>query len=288
MSQISAGFETKIAYRPSLRRRIKKRFGDTWRYVATFFRNLRYVLGRSYLDFFRVQGVITLICYVRYVWLALIWRRIRFFELPNQSNDTVAENTVSHNYKGLQLNALRAFSGERPNLLLRIVSVVESVSPKDDSILFVGPRAESELWLARGYGFRKQCIRGLDLISYTRQVDLGDMHAMPYEDNRWDVIVMGWVLAYSESPKKACEEVVRVARNGAVVAIGVQYHPLSPEQIGKSLGYIPGAKRRLESVQEVLSLFGSHVGQVYFRHDIPEHRRDQAGSIVVVFEIKKR
>ena len=199
----------------------------------------------------------------------------------------VAENTIAHNYKGLQLNALRAFAGERPNLLLRLISAIESVTPKDDSILFVGPRAESELWLARSYGFKKKNVRGLDLISYTRQVDLGDMHAMPYEDDHWDVLVMGWVLAYSESPKDACEEIVRVAKNGSVVAIGVQYHPLSPEEIGKSLGYVPGASKRLESVHEVLALFGKHVGQVYFQHDISESRRDQAGSIIAVFEIKK-
>lgn len=286
MSQASVGVKPNVGYRPSLRRRIKRRLGDGWRYMMVFFRNMRHVAGQSWLDLMRVQGVVTSICYIRYIALAVIFRRIRFFD-GSENDKCVAKNTIAHNYKGLKLNALRAFAGERPNLLLRLISTIETVKPQDDSILFVGPRAESELWLARGYGFRKKNIRGLDLISYTRQVDLGDMHDMPYEENSWDVLVMGWVLAYSESPQNACDEIVRVAKDGAIVAIGVQYHPLSPEEIGKSLGYIPGASKRLESVTEVLNMFGDHVGQVYFQHDIAESRRDQAGSIVVVFEIKK-
>lgn len=291
MSQVTAEVQSvpqsTPTYRPSLRRRVKKKLRDGWSYVVVFFRNLRFVVAQSWSDFFRIQAVVTSIAYFRYLLFAVILRRIRFYHAAKTDDDCVAENTISHNYKGLKLNALRAFSGERPNLLLRLLSVVESITPKNDSILFIGPRAESELWLARSYGFKKQNVRGLDLISYSRQVDLGDMHAMPYENDRWDVLVLGWVIAYSESPQQACDEIVRVASDGAVVAIGVQYHPLSPEEIGKSLGYIPGAKQRLGSVQEVLNLFGEHVDQVYFQHDIPTHRRDQAGSIIAVFSIKK-
>jgi len=57
-------------------------------------------------------------------------------------------------------------------------------------------------------------IRGLDLISYSPWVDLGDMHAMPYEDDTWDITLVSMVLTYSENPRKVVDEVVRVTKSG--------------------------------------------------------------------------
>ncbi len=289
-SQISAALgnsscSSQISARPKIR--LKHRLRGAAHWLLTLWRNLAYLFRASWLARFRMPLWVAAISWIRFVWYAKVLRRARFYDLASAQTAFIAEHTVSHNYKGLQLNAIRAFSGERPDLLLRLLSTIDRLSPDNDRILFVGPRAESELLIARSYGFRKQNIRGLDLISYSPQVDLGDMHRMPYGNNSWNAFVLGWVLAYSENPAAACKEIIRTARPGALVAIGVQYHPLSPEEIGKRLGYIPGAKIRLESTKQILSLFGDHVGPVYVSHDIDDHRRNQPGDILLVFSIKK-
>jgi hypothetical protein len=43
---------------------------------------------------------------------------------------------------------------------------------------------------------------------------------MPNDDATFDVIIVGWVLAYSTMPRTAIKEISRVARDGAVVGIG--------------------------------------------------------------------
>jgi hypothetical protein len=249
--------------------------------------NLRDVARQAGREFLGSTIYVVPVCWVRFLWFGKVLRRTRCYSTGARSA-SIADHTIAHNLKGLQLGSLRAFSGQRPNLLLRILSAIEVVRPREQSILLVGPRAESELFLAVSYGFHPRRVRGLDLISYTPWVDLGDMHHMPYADNSWNVVVLGWVLAYSESPELACREVLRVVADGGVVAIGAQYHPLSPQEIEQQLGYRPGASTRVDSTAQMLELFGSSVDQVYFRHDVAERRRDQPGSVLLAFSVNKR
>jgi len=118
-------------------------------------------------------------------------------------------------------------------------------------------------------------VRALDIISYSPWVDLGDMHAMPYADNQFGIVIMGWVLAYSHMQKKAAQEAIRVARNGGIIAVGVD---------------VPHKDRtffhKLESVQEILSLFEPHVDYVYFSQDRLPHPCDK-WEMIVVFSVKK-
>lgn len=80
---------------------------------------------------------------------------------------------------------------------------------------------------------------------------------------------------------------VRVAKPGAVIAVGIEYSPISDEQIREEHGYLPGSEQRYTSVDQVLSWFGAAVDTVYFRHDVEPEFRDRLGAIVVVFSIKK-
>ena len=47
------------------------------------------------------------------------------------------------------------------------------------------------------YGISRKNISAIDLISYSPWIDLGDMHNLPYKDNSFDIIICGWVIAYS-------------------------------------------------------------------------------------------
>ncbi|MFQ5506857.1 MAG: methyltransferase domain-containing protein [Planctomycetota bacterium] len=213
---------------------------------------------------------------VRYLWFKVLLGRLR--TLAPASG--VAENTVSHNLLGLKDLAVR-----RSLKLIRPLSCIDALGP-DSEILSIGPRTEGELLYLVGHGYRPSRIRGLDLITYSPWIDLGDMHELPYPEHRFDAVILGWVLAYSTDRRRAAREVVRVTRPGGFIAIGVEYNPLSNEEIQEQRGYLPGNPRRLTSVAEILELFEGSVDRVYFSHDITAERKDRLGSLTVVFSVE--
>src|SRR4051812_34677209 len=108
---------------------------------------------------------------LRYFYFVRIWRNVRTLE----SGDAI-DRTVSHNLK-----ALRQFGGTRMNLLIRPVSVLENISD-DARILVIGPRNEDDLLSLIGHGFNSANITGLDLITYSPLIEVGDMHKMRFSD----------------------------------------------------------------------------------------------------------
>jgi hypothetical protein len=220
----------------------------------------------------------------------LTYARFLYFAKARKSLRTLGEsggvskNTVAHNMTALESTADIGIS--RSRFLVWTLSLIETLNI-DSRVLSIGPRSEGELFHLVGYGFRPSNIRGLDLISYSPWIDLGDMHAIPYGDNEWDAVILGWVIAYTQTPEVAAREVVRVTKNGGVVAVGVEYNPLSDSEVVEKYGYRVGRDKRIESVKEILSFFGDHVDRVYFAHDIHPDRRDAVGAIAVVFSIKK-
>lgn len=216
---------------------------------------------------------------LRFFYFVKVRRNLRTLDQTNDQE--VADNTVSHNLKGI-----KDYAAVRPLALVKPLSVIESLS-KDAKVLTIGPRSEGEMLALIGYGFMPKNIRGLDLISYSPWVDIGDMHHMPYEDSTYDAVVMGWVIAYSESPEMAAKEVARVTKLGGVVAVGVEYGGVIGQEQIKKLGYVPGAGRLTTDAQQLLDFFGEHVDQVYFSHSITKDRMEHKGSVIAIFSIKK-
>ena len=200
------------------------------------------------------------------------------------------KNTLSHNLKSVSTWL------PRMDLLVRPLSVIESI-PKDAGVLVIGPRNEYDLILLAGSGFGFRNLRGLDFISYSPKIDLGDMHAMPYPDGTWDVVLCGWTLSYSAAPQKAADEILRVVRDGAVVGIGVEYSTLSEAELVALEGYgIQEEQRlaeRINSVEQVLRLFRPHVKDVFFTHDAPLKKSHSPSSlktpsnVAVIFSVSK-
>jgi len=237
---------------------------------------LRYSRPRA-SHLLRVDAIRFMVAWARYTYLA----RSHGLRTFSAATPGVVDRTVEHNLKGLKDLVV-----VRSEMLLHPLSVIETVSA-DSKVLSVGPRTEGELLNLVAHGFKKSNIRGLDLISYSPWVDLGDMHAMPYADNTWDVIVLAWVLAYSDDWEQAAREVVRVARPGAAIAIGVEYNPRTDEELTAEAGYQIGAADRILSTDQILKLFGSSVDTVYFTHDVQPSRHDEVGSIATVFSLRK-
>lgn len=217
---------------------------------------------------------------LRYLWFVKVRRRLVTLRPGAGADAAVAENTVWHNLKGLQDMAVN-----RSHLLVRPLSVMETL-PTDSRILSVGPRSEGELLSLAAHGFTWSRIEALDLISYSPKVRLGDMHQAPYADGSFDAVVVGWVLAYSEEPARAARELARITRPGGIIAVGVEYSPLTQEETIASLGYLPGATRRINSCEEILAFFGDAVGHVYHQHVIAPADRGHMGNLCVLFSVR--
>jgi len=220
---------------------------------------------------------------VRYWVLVKVLKRLRTLE---NFGPAVSQNTVTYNLTGLHDRAV-----QRSALLIRPLSVLSALAPVSTAkILTVGPRTEGELLYLFGHDFSSANVRGLDLISYSPWIDLGDMHQMPYPDNSFDAVILGWVIAYSEQPEVAAREVIRVLKPDGVVAVGVEYRPTSREELmALHQDHYVGARTRprIQTVEQILAFFEPHVGQRYFTHDVPPALAAQPDNLMAIFSITK-
>ncbi len=238
-----------------------------WAYQA---RTFVYQLLR--VDFFR-----WIVAYTRYLWLVKLRRNLRTLE-PGTAD--IGVNTVHHNLLGLWKTS--GLAVPRAQLLAYPLAAIRL--SKATPILVIGPRSEGELLLLKGLGFRN--VRGLDLITYSPWVDLGDMHAMPYRADTFGVAILSWCLAYSDNRHKAAGDVVRIVKHGGLVAVGVEYSAEKVEDVQKRIGYEICDKDRMTSTDQILGYFGAAVDRVFFRHDLPDHPVDK-WQLLVIFSVKK-
>ncbi len=103
--------------------------------------------------------------------------------------------------------------------LFLLASIPEQV---DGKLLIIGPRFESEFYLARGLGWARKSLAGLDLLTYSPHVTIGDMHRMPFADEEFRSIVCGWTISYSFCPEIAAQEMSRILLPGGIVVFGVE------------------------------------------------------------------
>lgn len=157
----------------------------------------------------------------------------------------------------------------RMEWLLRAVTAIEMVNTSS-KVLVIGPRTENDILTLKGFGISN--VRGLDLISYSPFVDLGDMHKMPYGDDSFDVIVCGWTISYSSSPANAMKEILRVIKDDGIVAFGLEHAvPYSiPDKVYDARLIRPFEnKERINSCEDLERLIGVNLGEVFFRHNAP-------------------
>jgi len=222
---------------------------------------------------------------LRFFYFTKIKRSIKILE----SKDAI-DHTVKHNLKSLNV-----FGGERMNKIIKPIAVLENV-PKNAKILVIGPRNEDDILNLVGNGFSSKNIIGLDLISYSPLIEVGDMHQTRFQDSYFDVIICGWTLSYSNKPEKFAQEAVRILKNKGVIGIGVEYSTLTDEQsMAVHGGYHlkPEGLERINSTQQILNLFGGNVDTVFFNHDAPNKishgssLNSNVSNVISVFSIKK-
>lgn len=224
---------------------------------------------------------------IRYAWLSRV-NGIKTLEGNNSRR-----NTVSHNLTAFT-NFSNDFTMPRMEWLFKAVTSIE-FAHRRAKFLVIGPRTESDILRLRGDGFRD--VTGLDLISYSKHVKLGDMHDMPFSENSFDIVVMGWTLSYSNNPSQVANEILRVTRPGGLVAIGVEHSTQKTKDLngGGLLDPLEDANR-INTLDQVLGLFGSSVKNVFFRHDAPLNDAEpsdivainglNSSQVMTVFQVK--
>ncbi len=213
-------------------------------------------------------------------------RRHRFIDEGNlkliEENENIIENAVIHNVEKLEESS---DDGARPNLLINPLSSIDyiSVHKKTLKVLTIGSRSESELFCLYAAGFKPENVSAIDLISYTPLIQSGDAHELPYEENSFDIIVAGWVLAYSRSPDIMAKEIMRVARPHAYIAAGCAYTPPGRGKGGTSGTNISGT--RFSSIADITDLFSDRMKILLFQSPIERERMIGTAALACVFQL---
>ena len=203
-------------------------------------------------------------------------------ETADHVDPAAVKEVFEYNKEMLRNIADHEPSLNRPKFLIEILSNIYHIFQNRESmkVLCVGPRTEVEFFMLLGEGFSPQNLTGLDLMSYSEFVDVGDMHHMPYDDNSFDIVFLGWVLTYSTDMQQVADECIRVAKPGGYIAVGVEAEPRPSDAAvyGHSLDDAP----RIDTTDEIMELFAGHVFAVPFRHDVHRSKKGKETDLVMV------
>ncbi len=195
----------------------------------------------------------------------------KFQQIDIQQSSRHNSLVIAHNLWA-DLNVFN-FSRQRIEFLIYILRIVPANF--DGKTLSIGPKNEGELILLAMHGFASENIIGIDLFSYSPKILVMDVHCMNFPDNSFDTITCGWMLTYCYDIEKAIREIIRVAKNGALVACGFSIPP--PVEQSDAINKV---SRLRGGVNELLHLFGNAVHIIYWR-------RESGGRASVVFRIEK-
>ncbi|HXX92597.1 MAG TPA: hypothetical protein VEN81_03130, partial [Planctomycetota bacterium] len=111
--------------------------------------------------------------------------------------DSVGSDAVRYNLSAFRHNAVFGM-GRRMSLLLFPIAALLKESLDSARVLIVGPRTEDDIFWARSLGLLRTT--GLDLFSYSRLIELGDIHRTEYPAGSFDAVLLGWMISYSSDP----------------------------------------------------------------------------------------
>lgn len=254
------------------------------------------------LALLKIDAVRILVCRVRKYYFMNIKKSLKLWQGGQEhlAANVHGRTTIEHNLEGLH-----DITGGRSLRIIRPLSVIESIKPLSEAaqkgkghdinyvcdarVLAVGPRTEGEIFSLMAYGFHPKNIRGLDLISYSPFIDVGDMHDMKYENDSFDVVICSCVLVYSVAPKEACMEIIRVCKDGGLICISQDTVPETGSYHLEALG------KQTISCQDYIDLFAGFVKRVIFKHEFPEELRPispEAGEAAnytmgLIFQVNK-
>jgi SAM-dependent methyltransferase len=223
---------------------------------------------------------------LRFIYFTKIRIKLKTFD-----NNNSLENTISYNLTAFK-HIGNDFTMNRMMYLIHGLLSLEFID-KNVKILVIGPRTENDLLILNGYGFKN--VVGLDLITYSPNIILGDMHNMPFNANEFDVVICGWTISYSKEPNIACDEIYRILSSNGLAIFGFDHY--NPNNTNSS-GEAPVQPNRINSISDIKRLFENKISSVYFEYDaelkntpINEIKKISgldASVVAIIFKIKKQ
>lgn len=183
----------------------------------------------------------------------------------------------------LDLQLRRSLSKRRndPGVGARILieRLVEEHPSANAAVLCVGCRNDVELDEFRARGFAS--VVGIDLFSQRPDIVVMDMHEMSFEDDSFDIIYASHSLEHSYDLARVAGELVRVARDGALLAVEV---PLRVRASAADRIEFPG-------VAALQDLFRAHVSEeLLVEEQPPRTERNSQGTDIgrLVLRVAKK
>jgi ubiquinone/menaquinone biosynthesis C-methylase UbiE len=136
-------------------------------------------------------------------------------------------------------------------------------------------------------GFQLKNIFEIDLNSYSNLILIGDVNHLPFKDDSFDIVVLGWVLEFITDVDKALNESLRSLKTSGYIAIGSMYHPESQDMsVYNEFKEHNDRNWQPKSVEYVKSKLSDKIKNIVFSTDIKSCDLDKRGEIILVAEVK--
>ncbi len=255
-----------------------------------------------YRFFLKIPLGIFFISYFRFLYFVYIKRNLKTLyskdDIPDKmaNNKSTGETGQSYNMlyatKHFSLKNyftnIRKFTGNRLKTHIYPLKALDYLRFSKMKVLSIGPRNESEIFQLVLAGFKLENIKSIDLHTYSKLITLGDMAKIPFENDAFDLVIVGWVLRYTNDHEKSINEIIRVTKNNGIISIcnstGREHVKIFSDD------YIDSSEAILHSSSKLLSLFKDKIGEVIFKHhpndDINKHLINSKHSNYLI-KIKK-
>jgi hypothetical protein len=241
---------------------------------------------------FNIPGVIILVSLIRFIYLVYIKKNHKtlypidskpeVMGFSNEGGDTSLQHNTGylHNHFENLPRRIMQFNAGRSLIPLWPLKALDFTRFINMKVLSIGPRMESELFKLVSMGFQLKNIKSIDIQSYSDLIELADMIKMPFGDNTFDLVIIGYVITYTNEPKKAIDEVIRVSKNKGIVSMCHSHASEFP-----SRGY---SNVHINSSKVMLDFFGENLGYTYFKYHPFDENKDLAyGRSNFMISIKK-
>jgi SAM-dependent methyltransferase len=233
-------------------------------------------IGDFFFSLLRIDLIRLLVGLIRYKYFS-------FFKNPkNIVTPYMTDVTIAHNKSAFN-NIKTDFIMNRIKYLYGPMSAIERIN-RNSRILLIGSRTENEFLYLRSFNHKN--IKAIDLMSYSPLIEIQDMHNLNFKDNTFDAVIMGWVLCYSNHPKKCASEITRVLKNDGIVAIG-------QEGLSSNLSN----KNAVNNLKDIHNLFNPSLNKIYFEYNAENSNLSEteifkiskfhSSHFITLFSIKK-
>ena len=159
-----------------------------------------------------------------------------------------------------------------------LINRIADARPSGGIVLCVGCRNPLELDRFRGRGFDP--VVGIDLFSQREDIKVMDMHELTFGDESFDVVYCSHALEHSYDVGRVVQQIVRVARDGAVVGVEV------PVRVQAS----DADRVVFAGLDELRASFDSHIGtELLAEEQAPRSETNDQGTWVarLIFRLRK-